>query len=216
MKLLHPVLFTLLCYLCGLAHASASSSDEPSDSSGLSGSSNDSAMMLAAADIADLGGTPIVRCYAAELAMESVSFGTTFAAILTHFACSVPELLAMSLLLLGVLHAAKSVPMVARMSLMSESAATAAGPVNHLTPNLQMAFATVIRIADFSRTAMFLLTAFSGHFCEIGAHRMTASTLNTLHVAFLMSFVWMGASFVHMAVWAHDIKNSVQAETLQA
>lgn len=100
MKLLHPVLFTLLCYLCGLAHASASISDDTSGSSGFSDSSTDSARLPAAADFTDLWGTPIFRSYAAELATELVSFGTTFAALMTHFGRSTPKLLTASLVLL--------------------------------------------------------------------------------------------------------------------
>lgn len=98
--------------------------------------------------------------------------------------------------------------MVSRTRLISESAATAAGPVQHLTPKLQMEFTTVLGIADFSRTATFLFIALFGRFCETGTHTMAASVTDTLYAAITIGLVWMDPSFINMAVWAHDAKKT--------
>lgn len=173
---LHSILLVLLGCLCGTINASTSSSANLPGSRSISSSSTDSEILPAAAGPTALCRNRIRRAFVAELTIEVISLGITFATVGSSIGCSIPELLTVIIYFLVMLNVLKLASMTTRTELICQSASAAAGRAQ-LTPAFQGALSVLNGTTDLARFVALFFVTFQGQYCEIGASTIAASKI---------------------------------------
>lgn len=206
---LQSILLVLLGCLFGSINASTSSSDDTA----LPMDTPDPSDPFAAAFPTGLWENRMCRPFFAEFALELTAMASTFVLLITGIGCDSPELLSAALIVTAFLYTMKAAILIARTEIIRHSASTAAGPVR-ITPTSQLAFSSMLGIADCGRAVALLCAAIQRHYCEIGSHTTATSIFETLLVAMMMGMIQMALSYGNMLVWVRDLTDPLPSEAL--
>lgn len=213
---LYSVFLVLLCYLYGAIDASSSSLDDMSALASASDPLNPLVVLPMTTSPAALCGNRIFKYFAVELTFEVAVIIGIFVTLVTHVACSIPQLFFTGLLLTAYLHVLEIGLMLVRTKFITESTSAAASPV-HLTSNKLVVLLSASGAINLSRAVALLYIAMQGpRYCDTGAYSVTDSIPLGLMAIMLMGGAQLGLLVQHMRLWMHDIDEPLSAGSLQA